>query len=150
MREKASAARLNKGMRIAVQADEQSRRDPCREHCEYRISTFAPERSGKARFWQIPSGIERNRHTAGSWFDRAILSNRQIAYWAINPNAKLPAGAPGLGQSIHFFLHRSEHRLFCVAGGRILHGILQWFSHEVILAGARLPEAGVPSGPCCP
>jgi hypothetical protein len=74
--------------------------------------------------WQILSGIERNRHAAGSWLDRAILSNRQIACWAINANAKLPAGAPDLGQSIHFFLHRSKHRLSSVAGGCILHGIL--------------------------
>jgi hypothetical protein len=111
-------------MRITVQAEEQSRPDSSREHCEYRISAFAPERSGKAGFWQILSGIERNRHAAGSWLDRAILSNRQIACWAINANAKLPAGTPDLGQSIHFFLRRSKHGLSSVAGGGILRGIL--------------------------
>jgi hypothetical protein len=66
----------------------------------------------------------RNRHAAGSWLDRAILSNRQIAYRATNANGKPPAGALDLGQSIHFFLHGSKHRLSNVAGGCILQGIL--------------------------
>ena len=67
----------------------------------------------------------RNRHAAGSWLDRAILSNRQIAYRATNANGKPPAGALDLGQSIHFFLHGSKHR----------HspGHPEWLSHGVIL-----------------
>jgi hypothetical protein len=93
MRERAWAARLDEGVRIAVDAEEQSRRDSCREHCEYRIPALAPERSGKPWFRQIPSGVERNRHAAGSWLDRAIVSHRQVADWALNADAKAAAGA---------------------------------------------------------
>jgi hypothetical protein len=93
----ASAGRLDESMRIAVLANEQSLRNHCPEHRENRIPAFSAEGSGKAGFRQIPSGIERDRHSAGSWLDRAILSNRDIPGWAIDANSKLAGGAPGLG-----------------------------------------------------
>jgi hypothetical protein len=121
------AARLDESMRIAVRAKEQSARDLRREHREHRISAFSTKFSGKAMYGQVLCGIERNRHSAGSWLDRAVLSNAEIAHRAFDPNAELPAGAPDLGQPICFRLHGSKHGLSGVANGSILHGMLNQF-----------------------
>jgi hypothetical protein len=46
---RASAARLDESVRIAVKTKEQRPRDIVREHPEHRIPAFSPERPGKPR-----------------------------------------------------------------------------------------------------
>jgi hypothetical protein len=74
------------------------------------------------------------RHSAGSRLDGAILSDGEIADWAVNPNAQLTRRAPCLGQPVCIRLHRAEHRLSGFAAAYVLHGILERCSHSVILA----------------
>jgi len=112
-------------MGIAVPAKKQGRRDVCCYHREYRISALPAQRPGTARFGQFQRSIQRHRHSAISWLDRAILPNGEITAWPVNPNAKRATGALNPGQPIRFRLHSSEHRLSGLAGACILHSILK-------------------------
>jgi hypothetical protein len=123
--ESASVSGFHDGMRIAVLAKEQCRRDIGRSHPEYWISTLPTKRSRKARFRQVQRRIECNRHSALPWLDRTVLPNGEITGWAVDPNTKRATRAPDPRQPIRFRLHGSKHRLSGLAGVCILRSILK-------------------------
>jgi hypothetical protein len=110
LNELASAEGLNQGMGIALFAQDQSFRERCPSQGEDGIPAFSAEGSGKTRLRQVLSSVKRYRHASCFGLNYAILSNREIADWTVNSDAKFAARASDFGKAVRRRFHRSEHR----------------------------------------
>jgi hypothetical protein len=91
LNEQASADGLDQGMGIAVYAQDQSFRDLCPSQSEDGIPALSPKGSRKTRLRQVLSSIKRYGHASCFRLNHTILSNREVADWTLNSDAKLTA-----------------------------------------------------------
>jgi hypothetical protein len=91
LNQQASAEGLNQGMGIALYARDQSFGELCPSQGEDGIPAFSAKGSRKTRLRQIPSSVKRYRQASCFSLDNAILSNREVADWTVNSDAKFAA-----------------------------------------------------------
>ncbi len=123
-------------MGIAVYTQDRSFRNFCLSHSEDGIAAFSTKGSGKARLRQVLCSIKRHRHSSGSGLDGAIFSNREVADWAFNSDAKFAARSADLGEAIRFRSHSSEHGSF--AREYAVRGIAKRFLHQLNTSKRKL------------
>src|ERR1035441_1002132 len=145
LNEQASANGLNQGMGIAVYAQDQSFWDLCPSHSEDGIPAFSSKRSGKTRLRQVLCRIKRHRHASCFRLNHAVLSNREVADWTDNSDAKFTARAPDLREVVWFRSHRSEHR--SLALDYVVLGISKRFLHQLNTSKRDL-TVGAPTNSC--
>jgi hypothetical protein len=91
LNERASAEGLNQGVGIALYAQVQSFRKLCTSKGEDGIPAFSAKGSRKTRLRQVLSNVKRYRHASCFRLNYPILSNREVADWTVNSDAKFAA-----------------------------------------------------------